>query len=71
MSWDGHIHITAEELRFGAKLQEYIDKQRAKWEAQDIRSKKPPTERQLEDRLLWETMVEENAWEDFYGPEVK
>jgi len=67
MSWTGRI--TADELRFEAKLQEYIDKQRAEWEAEDIRNKKPPTARQLDERVMWEDMVEGKAWDDFYGPE--
>jgi hypothetical protein len=33
--------ITADELRFAAELEAYLDRQRAKWEAEDAKRGKP------------------------------
>ena len=55
-------------LAFAAKLQDHIDKARGRSEAGDIKRGRPPTERELEARWEWEAMVEDQAWDDFYGP---
>jgi hypothetical protein len=60
-----HI-ITVEELEFAAKLAGYIDRQEAKWTAEDRRCGRPPTQGERNNRLLWQYMVEEGEWEKFY-----
>jgi hypothetical protein len=58
---------SAAELEFDAKLREVIDTQFAKWEAEDARRGKPPNVHQVNDRLLWESMIEDTEWDRFYG----
>jgi hypothetical protein len=60
--------ITADELRFNAELEAYLDRQRAKWDAEDAKRGAPPTKHMLDERWLWEAMIEDTAWDDFYGP---
>ena len=52
-----------ETIAFENKLADYLFKARCKWEA---KLGHPPTERDLDDYWLWESMVEERAWDDFY-----
>jgi len=59
--------ITVAQLGFQARLRPYIDKQQAKWEAEDARRGWPPSQQVLDGRWLWEARVEETEWERFYG----
>jgi hypothetical protein len=61
------MRLYAHELLFAARLQEYIDRARAKWEAEDARKGRPPTKRELDNRWLWEAMIEDTEWENFHG----
>jgi hypothetical protein len=63
------VRIGAEELRFAALLQEQIDKVQAKWEAGDLRRGRPPSQRERNDRWLWENMIQETEWDRFFGVE--
>jgi hypothetical protein len=55
----------------GAKLREFIDRQIARWEAEDARKGGPPTEEERNNRWLWEAMTEETEWDRFYGEPVE
>jgi hypothetical protein len=59
--------ITVEELEFAAKLTLYKDQQEARWQAEDIRRGRPPSEAERDNRLMWQQMVEEWEWDRFYG----
>lgn len=59
-----HI-ITVEELEFGARLAAWLDQHEAKWMAEDARRGRLPSKEQLDNRMMWWNMVEEQAWEGF------
>ena len=54
--------ITVEELAFEAKLREYIDRQIAQWD-EDERKGRLSSQQELDDRMLWEDMVEGAEWD--------
>lgn len=54
--------ITADKLSHEARIHEYIDRQRAEWEAKDALNGRPPSE----DKLAEREMIEASAWDDFY-----
>ena len=59
--------ITAEELRYEARLTEFIERARYKLEAS---KKRPLDQRELDNFELWADSIEGQAWHDFYGPPV-
>ena len=63
---DRHI-ITVEELEFSVRLAAWLDQHEAKWMAEDVRRGRPPSKEQLNNRMMWRDMVEEQEWERFYG----
>jgi cysteinyl-tRNA synthetase len=62
---------TADELAFDAKLRDFIEKHRVKWEAKFARKGRLPTKRERDDFLLWEAMTEDTEWDKFYGEPVE
>jgi hypothetical protein len=54
-------------LEFGARLAAWLDQHEAKWMAEDAHRGRPPSKKQLNDRMMWRDMVEEQEWERFYG----
>jgi hypothetical protein len=59
--------VTVEELEFRAKLAAYLDRHEANWEADDQRCGRPPTRDERNNRAMWQNMIEEQAWDQFYG----
>lgn len=61
------MRITAALLAHEEKVQQHIDRCRAKWEAEDAKRGRPPTDRERYERLMYEIMIEDTEWDRFIG----
>lgn len=56
-----------EELKFIARLTDYIERKRCEFEA---KRRRPLTRAEREGFAAWEHSVEESEWDNFYGPPI-
>ena len=60
--------LTLADLQFEARLRDYIERERARWEAQFKHH--PPGERELDEFAQWEAMVVDREVTNFYFTDI-